>query len=221
MNNEDKIKYGLKLKGCREKLNLTQKEVVNKANELIENWYSEDDNFTNKTCFNQNQLSNWENGKYIPHHINRYLLSLVYNVPIEEIEPNYPESIENDLMTYIQSLIKEDEEYIDKDNMVFESKDEIKEVLGESINITDNEAFRNGTLMSKNVLTKLQINNQWSIQQKLEYLINLHMAQGLAVPNKLLKALSENDFEKKSQMYYEYYINLYNGTLYASKRNKR
>lgn len=219
MNNEDKVKYGLKLKEYRKTLNLTQEEVVNKAKEFVDNSYAEDENYSEKTCFNQNQLSNWEKGKYIPHHINRFLLSVVYNVPVEELEPNYPQNVEKELENYIQSLIQEDNQYISKDNMVFESEDEIKEIIGDSVDIKDNEAFRNGTFMSMGHLSKVQINTNWSIQKRLEYIINLHVGYGLLVPNQLLNALNETDSEKKSQMYYEYYINLYNGALYARKKH--
>jgi len=221
MNNEDKIKYGLKLKEYREKLNLTQNEVVNKAKEFINNSYDETDECIEKTCFNQNQLSNWEKGKYIPHHINRYLLSVVYNIPIEELEPNYPQNVDRELENYIQTLIQEDKQYISQDNMIFESEDERKETTNDSTSIKYNEAFKNGMKMSIGHLSKLQLNTNWSIQKKLEYIINLHMAQGLTVPNHLLNAVTETDSEKKSQMYYEYYINFYNGALHASKNKNK
>ena len=71
---EDKVNYGLKLKGFREDLNLTQEEVVKKAMLLVEEWNKGEEN-PYKVCFNQTQLSNWEKGKYFPHHINRFLLS--------------------------------------------------------------------------------------------------------------------------------------------------
>ena len=220
ISDEDKKSYGLKLKSYREKLNLTQEEVVKRANEFIEETYKNDNSGVTKVCFNQNQLSNWENGKYIPHHINRFLLSVIYQVPVTELEFNYIQNEDEDLEKYIADLIQEDKTYIDKDNLTFESEDEIKDVLGNSFNSESQEAFKNGTKININYLTKLHLNNNWNIQKKTQYIIDLHIAQGLIVPKQLIDILNETDFDKKSQMYYEYYVNFYNGSLYASKKNK-
>lgn len=218
MNDEDKKSYGLKLKAYREKLNLTQEEVVNKAKVFIEETYKNDDSGVTKICFNQNQLSNWENGKYIPHHINRFLLSVVYDIPVEELEFNYPQNENEDLERYISNLVQEDKTYIDKDNMTFESEDEMKEIIGNLYNFEDKEAFRNGTQINIHYLAKLHLNKNWDIQKKTQYIIDLHIAQGLIVPKQLIDILNETDSEKKSQMYYEYYVNFYNGSLCANKK---
>lgn len=220
MSDNEKKSYGLKLREYREKLNLTQEEVVNKAKKFIEETYRNDDSGTTKICFNQNQLSNWENGKYIPHHINRFLLSVIYDVPVDELEFNYPQNENEDLLRYISDLVKEDETYIDKDNMTFESEDELKEIIGNSHNSESKDAFKNGTQINIHYLTKLHLNQNWNIQKKIQYIIDLHIAQGLIVPQYLMDILNETDPEKKSQMYYEYYVNFYNGSLYASKKRK-
>lgn len=199
-------KYGLKLKEYREKLNLTQEEVVNKAKEFIDETYKDDDTGATKICFNQNQLSNWENGKYIPHHINRYLLSIVYNIPHEELEFNYPQNENDDLEGYIRDLVQEDKAYIDKNNMIFESEDEMKEIIDDS-DFKNKEAFMNGTQVNIFYLTKLHLNRNWDIQKKTQYIIDLHIANGLVVPKHLIDTLNETDSERKCQMYYEYYVN--------------
>lgn len=216
----DRKKYGLKLKELREQKGLTQKEVVSKVEKFIQETYKGDENLCEKKSFNQNQLSNWENGKYLPHHINRFLLSVVYDVPAEELETCYTENIAEELEDYIQKLNQENEIYIDKDNMIFESEDEMKEIIGDLDNSEISEAFKNGTLIDKNYLGKLVVNQNWNIEEKIKYIIDLHMKLQLIVPKSLIEALNEKDPEKKAQMYYTYFVDFYNGSLWASKHRK-
>lgn len=218
ISDEDKINYGLKLRKYREKAALTQKEVVNKSEKFIEEACKEYAELEEKVCFNQVQLSNWEKGKYIPHHINRFLLSVIYGVTAEEIEINYLQDSETKLMNYLDDLMQEDTTYITQNNMLFNNEEEIKETIDDSYYVLEKEAFNNGTQINISRLTRLNSLKAWSIQKKLQYIIDLHMAAGLSVPKYLLDALKETDLEKKSQMFYEFYINFYNGALYARKK---
>ncbi len=220
ISNEEKIKYGLKLKEYREELGLTQEEVVDRAKEFVERVYNDNCSSEKGTCFNQVQLSNWEKGKYIPHNINRYLLSVIYGISPNELDPFYPSNIEEELESYIANLVEEDKSYISQDNMVFESKDEMKETIGELYDDEDKQAFKNGTHIESYYLTKLHLRKEWSISKKIQYIIDLHIAKGLDIPKQLIEMLNENDEEKQCKMYYKYYINFYNGSVFMSKKKK-
>lgn len=144
-------------------------------------------------------------------------MSIVYNIPHEELEFNYPQNENDDLEGYIRDLVQEDKAYIDKNNMIFESEDEMKEIIDDS-DFKNKEAFMNGTQVNIFYLTKLHLNRNWDIQKKTQYIIDLHIANGLVVPKHLIDTLNETDSERKCQMYYEYYVNFYNGSLYKSKK---
>lgn len=216
---EDKVNYGLKLKGFREDLNLTQEEVVKKAMLLVEEWNKGEEN-PYKVCFNQTQLSNWEKGKYFPHHINRFLLSVIYNIPQTELEFNYPKE-EKDLLNYVRDLVEEDKSYIEKDNMIFESSRELEEIIPSEYTKIQREAFKNGTKLNYTALRKITLNVYWNTDRKIQYIIDLHIIAGLKIPEFLIKALNENDKDKKEQMYYEFYIGFYNGALYGNKQRHK
>lgn len=216
---EDKVNYGLKLKGFRENLNLTQEEVVKKAMLLVEEWNKGEENPC-KVCFNQTQLSNWEKGKYFPHHINRFLLSVIYNIPQTELEFNYPKE-EKDLLNYVRDLVEEDKSYIEKDNMIFESSRELEEIIPSEYTEIQREAFKNGTKLNYTALRKLTLNTYWNTDRKIQYIVDLHIIAGLKIPEFLIKALNENDTDKKEQMYYEFYIGFYNGALYVNKQKHK
>lgn len=221
IDNEEKVKYGLKLKEYRERLNLTQEEVVNRAKKFIEESYNDCESLENKICFTQNQLSNWEKGKYIPHHINRFLLSVVYKIPAEDLEFNYPKNIETELMNYLNELKEEDNTYIEKDGILYESEEEMKELVQENFDEESKEAFINGTKVNIYKLVQLHLNKNWDIKKKTQFIIDLHIAQGLTIPKILMDIINEDDSDKALQMYYKYYMNFYNGSLYASKKKNK
>lgn len=218
LNKEERVKYGKKLKQYRENCNLTQEEVVIKVKEFIEKHCNENEDYT---YFTQTQLSNWENGKYIPHHINRFLLAKIYNISIEELEDNFPNGNMEMVTSYVEDLAEEDKVYILENNQLFETEIEKKETPSDRYRIGDNQAFLNGTHVEIHSLLKLVTNQHWDIEKRLQYIIDLHMRCELSIPQILIQALNERDSDKKAQIYYQYYASFYNGSLWASKKNKK
>jgi len=231
MNKEERIQYGLKLKELRKKCNLTQSEAVQKAKQALK----EMDKYTEKLedgeeiCFNQAQLSNWEQGKFMPSSMNRYLLSIIYDVHISELDPHFPQEYTYEkFKEYTNSLDEENKTFIKKDGMEFENEEEMQEIemgklkeIEKNSNDEDKQAIRDGANIPFSYIKQLSLKMNWSIQKKTEHLVSLFMKGNLPVPQQLLNIVKETDKNKKAEMYYAYFINLYNGSYLAYIRSKK